>query len=110
MSSDTSSFEVTSRPMTFWMMIVCRTCLRRSSRVMFEVWSAASNSASVARLYCLLTRSTACSTSSSEALADSSRARSSRSFSLIRSPSTSFLITLTSVEAPGACDAATIRR
>ena len=76
---------------------------------MLEEASAASNSWSVARLYCLLTRSTAASISSSAAETLISLARSSSSFSLIKSWRTSRLIAVASVDAPGACEAAEIR-
>ena len=62
-----SSLPLTSRPTTFCIVIVWRICVFRSSRVIFDWARAASNSASVARLYCRLTRSTASSTSSSVA-------------------------------------------
>src|SRR5687767_2186316 len=76
-----SSFELMSRPTTFWSVIVLRICRFRSSRVRLEDLSAFSNSSSVARLYWRFTRSTATSTSSSVAATSSSFARSSRSFS-----------------------------
>ncbi len=73
--------------MTFWSVIVCFIWRRRSSLVIPEPASAASKSASLFRLYCSLTRSTAAWISSSVADTDISFARSSSRCSLIMSSS-----------------------